>query len=585
MEKALANRVHLPDVRPKRAAVSRRSSDRGVPPQNGGAPKKQGTTLTRRTEVNLIDDQLMTPTRRHLLAGSAAIAVSGMPYIGPARGQSAAPLRFIPSTPLPSLDPIVATSYNIRNHGYLVYDTLFATDEKFQIKPQMVQAWETSADDLKWTFQLRGGLLFHDNTPVRAQDCIASIRRWSARDAYGQTMAAFVEGYEAVDARTFAIRLKRPFPQMTAALGKLSSNVPFIMPERIASTDAMRPISDPIGSGPYRFVTAQWVPGQNSVYERFAGYRPREEAPSWAAGGKVAKINRIEWLTLTEPSAAVNAITQGEADWLEQAPVDLLPVLKRDRNVTIENVPLGLVMLMRFNHLQPPFNNPKVRQAVVMAMKQEDHMQAVVGNAEYYTEAKTFFTKGSPMSTGRGGAEAMRGDIERARQMLAESGYKGEKVVLLAPADQPIAYNQSLITQAMLAQLGMNLEFISTDWASFIGRRGNRGLPDQGGWSLFHTQWSGADLLNPALNPLIRGNGAPAWFGWPTDPDIEMLRDRWLATNDEAQQKEIAAEIESQAFQSLPYAPCGQIAQPMAMRKSLTGFINSPAQFFWNLEK
>jgi peptide/nickel transport system substrate-binding protein len=527
----------------------------------------------------------MSLTRRHLLAGGAAIATAGMPYIGPARAQSAAPLRFIPSTPLPSLDPIVATSYVIRNHGYLIYDTLFATDENFQIKPQMVQHWESAPDGLKWTFQLRDGLVFHDNTPVRAQDCIASIRRWSARDAFGQTFATFVDGYDVVDARSFVIRLKKPFPQITAALGKLSSNVPFMMPERVAMTDPARNITEAIGSGPWRFQTTQWVPGQNAIYERFAGYKPREEAPSWAAGGKLAKIDRIEWVALTEPAAAVGAMIQGEVDWYEQPPVDLLPVLKRDRNIAIQNVPLGLILLMRFNHTQPPFNNPKVRQAVMMAMKQEDYMQSVVGSPEYYQEAKTFFTPGSPMSTGAGGAEAMRADITRARAMLKEAGYNNEKVVLLAPADQPIAYNQSLVTQELLKNLGMNVELISTDWASFIGRRANRGAPDAGGWSVFHTLWSGADVLNPALHPLIRSNGAAAWFGWPNDPEIESLRDQWIASDDLNTQKALAARIERRAFETVPYAPAGLVQQPMAYRKNLTGMVLSPVQFFWNMEK
>jgi peptide/nickel transport system substrate-binding protein len=529
----------------------------------------------------------MSLHRRTLLSGAAALAGSGLAAPWTARAQSGAKstLRFIPSTPLPSLDPIVATSYVIRNHGYLIYDTLFATDANFGIKPQMVSDWQTSPDELTWTFHLRDGLTFHDGAPVEAKDCIASINRWSKRDTYGQTLATFIEGFSAGDARTFSIRLKRPFPSMTAALGKLSSNVPFIMPERVASGDPSKPLTDPTGSGPWRFEAGQWVPGQNAIYTRFAGYKPREEAPSWAAGGKVAKIDRIEWLAITEPAAAVGAMTRGEVDWYEQPPIDLLPVLKQKGNITIQNVPLGLILLMRFNQLQPPFNNPGIRRAVLMAMKQDDYMQAVVGDPEYYKEAKTFFTPGSPMSTGAGGAAAMQANLERGKAMLKEAGYKNEKVVLLAPADQPIAYNQSLVTQELLTKLGMNVDFVSTDWGSFIGRRGNRNAPDQGGWSVFHTLWSGADTLNPALHPLIRANGAAAWFGWPDDPTLETLRNEWIATADFARQKEIAARIEERAFEVVPYAPAGLVQQPMAYQSNLKGMVVSPVQFFWNLEK
>jgi peptide/nickel transport system substrate-binding protein len=527
----------------------------------------------------------MSIDRRTALKGAGALAASAF-LSKTAFSQSAgAALRFIPSTPLPSLDPITATSYVIRNHGYLIYDTLFATDANFQIKPQMVEAWETAPDGLKWTFRLRDGLVFHDDQPVTSKDCIASIARWSKRDAFGQTFATFVEGYQVIDQRTFSIALKKPFPMMTAALGKLSSNVPFIMPERVALTDHLKNISEPIGSGPWRFMDKQWVPGQNAIYERFAAYKPREEAPSWAAGGKVAKINRIEWVALTEPGAAVGALTKGEVDWYEQPPVDLLPVLKANKDVTIENVPLGLFLLMRFNQMQPPFNNPAIRRAVMMAVNQTDYMEAVVGDAAYYKEAKTFLTPGAPMSTGAGGAEAMQGNLEKAKAMLKEAGYKGEKVVLLAPADQPIAYQQCMVTEDLFKKLGINSELVATDWASFIGRRANRGLPEQGGWSCFHTLWSCADTLNPALHPLIRANGGSAWFGWPDDPQIESLRDQWIAEPDLGKQKEIAASLERRAFEFVPYVPAGLVQQPMAYRKSLTGMVLSPVQFFWNMEK
>ena len=521
----------------------------------------------------------MSVSRRAFVGGAVVGAALG----GRVHAQ-AAPLRFIPSTPLPALDPITATSYVIRNHGYLIYDTLFATDAGFQIRPQMVEAWETAPDGLRWTFRLRGGLVFHDGQPVRPADCIASIRRWSARDAFGQTLATAVEGYDAVDARTFAIRLRRPFPQMLDALGKLSSNVLFIMPERIASTDPLRPITDTTGSGPWRFLADGWVPGQNALYERFPGYVPRDEAVSWAAGGKVAKINRIEWVALTEAAAAAGALQRGEVDWYEQPPVDLLPLLKRDRNIVVQDVPLGTILLMRFNQVQPPFNDVRVRRAVMMAVNQTDYMQAVVGSPDYYRECKSFFTCGTPLSSGAG-SEAVGGGLQRAQAMLRESGYAGERIVLLAAADQPLAYNQCLVTQDLLKQLGMNVDLVTTDWATFVGRRNNRGTPEQGGWSLFHTLWSGADVTNPALHPLLRTNGAAAWLGWPEDQGIEALRDEWLGTSDPVHQRTLAERIERRAFEVVPYVPTGLIQQPMAYRRSLTGMIAAPVQFFWNIEK
>src|SRR6476620_9317050 len=147
-------------------------------------------------------------------------------------------LKFIPQADLRILDPIATTAYITRNHGYMVYDTLFAIDDKFAVKPQMVDKWEVAKDGLTYTFTLRDGLRFHDGQPVKSADCIASIDRWAKRDALGQKLAEATESWKAVDDKTFTLKLKRPFPLVLEALAKPSSNVPCIMPERIAKTDA-----------------------------------------------------------------------------------------------------------------------------------------------------------------------------------------------------------------------------------------------------------------------------------------------------------------------------------------------------------
>ena len=494
-------------------------------------------------------------------------------------------LRFIPHSNLPAIDPVATTGYVVRNHGYLVYDTLFATDANFKIQPQMVEKWSTSPDGLRWEFTLREGMKFHDGTPVRGADAAASIRRWSARDSFGQTMAGAIAGYDIVNDLTFAIRLTRPFPLMIDALGKLSSQVPFIMPERIANTDPATPIQDATGSGPFRFVRDQWVPGQRAVYERFADYMPRNEPPSWAAGGKVVKVDRVEWRIIPDGAVAAAALAQGEVDWYEQPLFDLLPQLARNRDIEVAQIdPMGSVAMLRFNHLQPPFDNLKVRQAVQMAVNQSDYLQAIVGNKEYYRECKSHFPCGTPLSSDTGAA-AQAGNFDRARAMLRDSGYKGEKVVIISPTDIPTNHVQSLVTEDLLKRLGMNVELVATDWGSVLARRNNRTPADQGGWSIFHTWWVGPDLVNPALHAPLRGHGAAAWAGWPTDPTGEALRDRWLAASAQADQVALARQIQANAFEQVPYVTVGQFQQPTAFRRNVTGIVISPVPFFWNVDK
>src|SRR5438552_2369405 len=248
-------------------------------------------------------------SRSHFLTAAIALLALASTLGSPvalAQGQKV--LKFIPQADLRILDPIATTAYITRNHGYMVYDTLFAIDDKFQVKEQMVGKHEMSKDGLTYTFTLRDGLKFHDGAPVRSADCIASIERWSKRDALGQKLAEATESWTAVDDKTFQLKLKTPFPLTLDALAKPSSNVPFIMPERIAKTDPFKNLEDPIGSGPFKMVKSEWVPGNKVVYVKNTDYVPRNEAPSWASGGKVAKGDRVEWIYIPDSATAAAAL-------------------------------------------------------------------------------------------------------------------------------------------------------------------------------------------------------------------------------------------------------------------------------------
>jgi peptide/nickel transport system substrate-binding protein len=518
---------------------------------------------------------------------AAAVAMTAVLAPQDASAQSSGKtLKFIPQADLRVLDPIWTTAYITRNHGYMVYDTLFALDEKFQVQPQMVDSWKVSDDKLTYTFTLRDGLKFHDGQPVRSADCIASIARWSKRDAFGQKTADMIASMDAVDDKTFTIKVKQPYSLLIESLGKLSSNVPFVMPERIAKTDPFQQISDPIGSGPFKFVKEEWVPGNKAVYVKNADYVPRKEAPSWAAGGKVVKVDRVEWLYIPDPATASAAMTAGEADIWEQLHPDMVPVLARSRDITVASIdPLGSMGVLRFNHLLPPFNNEKMRQAMLYLVDQKDYMTGVAGEEKYWKVCMSFFTCGTPMAS-EAGAEPMKGkrDIAKAKQLIQESGYKGEKVVVLSATDQPIVHSQALITAELLRQAGVNVDLHANDWGTLITRRTSKEPIDKGGWNIFHTWLVGPDVTSPALNFAARGNGAGGWFGWATDAKLEQLRNEWFVADGGAQKK-IAETFQQQAFTSVPYVPTGQFVIPTAYRKNIQGLIVAPVAFLWNVEK
>ena len=527
--------------------------------------------------------------RRHFFgAALLAFAATLAPLPASAQGTPKT-LRFIPQADLRSIDPIWTTAYVSRNFGYLVFDTLFALDKDLKPQPQMVDSWTASDDKLIYKFTLRDGLKWHDGQPVRAADCIASIERWAKRDQFGQKMMEAVGNISANDDKTFTIRLKSPFPLMLNALGKLSSNVPFMMPEPLAKTDAFHQIPEAIGSGPFKFVKEEWVPGNKAVFVKNTDYVPRKEPPSLAAGGKVAKVDRVEWLYIPDTATAAAALNAGEADWYEQPPQDILPAFASNKDVSVAITdPFGSIGVLRFNHLFPPFDNPKMREAVLNLVDQKDYMRAVAGDEKYWKScAAIFVCGGTPFESTAGADALLKGpNIEKAKALIKEAGYKGERIVLLSATDQPIVQNQALVTRDRLTAAGLNIDMQANDWGTLITRRASKEPIDKGGWNLFHTWTAAPDMLSPALNIPLRSNGDKAWFGWPSDPTLEELVDAWFKAPDTATQKKLADEIQVEAFtKEVPYVPTGQFVIPTAYRKNLQGIIVAPVAFLWNVEK
>jgi len=521
-------------------------------------------------------------------AAAAAFLAYFVPSIGWAQSAPQKTMRFIPQADLRSIDPIWTTAYVTRNFGYLVFDTLFALDKDFKPQPQMVDRWTASDDKLTYSFVLRDGLKWHDGQPVRAADCIASIERWGKRDTLGQKLMEAVAEMRPVDDKTFTIKLKSSFPLILDALGKLSSNVPFMMPERLAKTDAYQQIPEAIGSGPFKFVKEEWEPGHKAVFVKNADYMPREEAPSFASGGKVAKVDRVEWLYIPDTSTAAAALNAGEADWYEQPPADLVPLFAASKDITVTTVdPLGNHGILRFNHIQPPFNNLKLREAVLNLVDQKDYMGAAAGDPKYWKTCAALFGCGTPFETNAGADALLKGpNPAKAKQLIQESGYKGEKIVLLSATDQSIVHGQALVTLEALRKAGLNVELQANDWGTLITRRTSKEPVEKGGWSIFHTWTSAPDFFSPAVNIPVRGSGEKAWFGWPTDAKTEALVDDWFKAQELATQKKLAADIQVEAYTNdVPYVPTGQFVVPTAYRKNLEGIIIAPVVFLWNVEK
>jgi peptide/nickel transport system substrate-binding protein len=526
--------------------------------------------------------------RRSFLAGAAA-ATAATQQRARAQTTKARVLRYVPQSDVTVIDPVLTTAYITRYHATMVWDQLYGIDSNLQPQPQMVAGHTLEDDGKLWTFTLRDNLRFTDNEPVRGRDCIASIKRWAARDPMGQALLERVAEMTAPDDRRFTIRLTRPFSLVLNCLSKIGPPALMVMPERLANTDPFKSIPEVIGSGPFRFVTEERVVGSKVVYARNTGYMPRPNGTSdWFAGPKIVNFDRVEWTIMPDPATAAAALQNNEIDWWENPPNDLLPMLDRSPNLRTEATsPLGSIGTAVLNHLYPPFDKPAVRRVLLQAMSQADFMTAAAGtDPKMWRDGIGIFTPGTPMAS-TAGMQAISGpkpDMNTLAKAMRDAGYQDERIVLMSASDQVAQAAQCNVAMDLMQKLGMQVDLVAMDWGTVVQRRASKEPPAKGGWNMFITGWSGLDMTTPITNQTLRANGPKAWFGWPDLPPVQSLIDSWLEAPDLPAQQKIAAELQAKALDLVPYLPTGQIFSRTACQNDITGII--PGQFvFWNVRR
>lgn len=516
--------------------------------------------------------------RRTTMVGGAALAAASL--IRPREARAAKGLTVVLESEVTILDPHYITATITRTFGLHVFDMLFAMNEKGEIKPQMVESWETSGDKLGWTFVLRDGLKFHDGAPVTAADCVASLKRWAARDALGKMLMAAATSLEATDAKTFKIALKEPFPLMLEVLGKPNAPLPVIMPARIAATPADQRIPEPIGSGPFRFVKDQWRPGNSMLLERNPDYVPRKEAPDFLAGGKNVKIDQLTLRVMPDQSTGANALIAGEIDYMQYLPFDMLPILEKEK--AIKMVGLGGIHQFqgnfRLNHAAPPFDNPAVRK-VLWKLVDQDATLTAIGVPERYRAKScgSFWMCDTPLSTDAG-ASVNKFDLAAAKAELAASGYKGEPVIILEVAGSISQTASRLLVQNM-KDVGFTVDQQPRDWSTVLARRAKKD-----NWSMFPVYSNGTDMFSPLTHFYVAStcNDFP---GWSCDNRIPALMKGFAQAGTLEERKRIAAEIQIVAYELVPSIMWGQFTIPAGYRTDLKNLIQSDYPMFWEVEK
>ncbi|WP_313623502.1 ABC transporter substrate-binding protein [Achromobacter sp.] len=512
----------------------------------------------------------------------AALAFAAAMAWAPAQAET---LTVVMASKLTVLDPVLTASHQTRNHAYMIYDTLLATDANNKVQPQMADKWEISPDGKTYTFTLRDGLKWHDGTPVKAEDCVASIQRWAQSDKTGRQLMPLVASMDVVDDKTFKIVLNAP-ADVLAALGKPSGLPSFMMPKRVAQTPVAQAITDYTGSGPFKFVQKEFQPGVKTVYEKNTDYVPRKEAPSWTAGGKVVNVDRVEWVAMADPMTTVNALLGGEVDYIETVPFDLVPMVKSSPDLTLRVLDkMGYQPMYRFNQLHAPFNNKLVRQAAMYAVGQDDILKAQVGDPEFFKTCGAVFGCDLPYSSNTRADMIVPSNIEKAKALLKEAKYDGAPVVILHATDIAMASAIPVVMAQQLRQAGFNVQLQAMDFMTMLSRRANRDVPAKGGWSIFVTTWHVSEIMDPLRNYGVSANGEKAWFGWPTVPQVESLRDKFLVAATEPERKQIADQLQDVMLDEGVAITLGQIETAAAYSKKLSGVLDSPAPVFWNIKK
>jgi len=515
-----------------------------------------------------------------------AMLVGGALAFG-ACAQAESVLRVVPQSDLKILDPIWTTAFITRDYGYAVYDTLFGVDVKGKVHPQMVGDYKSSEDGKVWTFTLRDGLAFHDGKPVTSEDVIQSVKRWGQRDALGQRMMAALDTFTAKDDKTFVMTFRTPFRMVLEALSKPSSNPPFIMPKAVAETPADQQIKGTIGSGPFIFKADEYRPGERIVFVKNTKYVPRQEPADGTAGGKVVKVDRMEWVVQNDPQTAANALAAGEVDMIEFMPPEQYKALQDNPKIVLDTqVPAGSYAL-HLNRLVPPFNNTKIAQAAFMAINQEALMRAGLNHKELYNTNTSIYPSGSMYHSTKGTSYFTgKPQFEKAKALLKEAGYKGEPIVLMNPSTFPVLNKFPSVMAALLRQAGFTVDLQSMDWPTLVTRRAMKTPADQGGWNAFITGWFYADNFNPAYYAPMTGNGEKGWFGWTTDDKLEQLKTEFMNAGTDDERQKAAAAIQERVYDAAVFAPIGEYKPLTAYRKeAVTGLIKSPVQVYWGLAK
>lgn len=469
----------------------------------------------------------------------------------------------------PTIDPHSSTTTLTFVVGYHVFEGLYTLDEEFKPIPMLAQDLpKISEDNLTYIIKLRSGLKFHNGNPVTASDVVASLNRWGKMNSYGKTFYQNVEDIKVLDEETLELKLTEPNGTTLLNLSMLNGGA-FIYPKELVEKYPDTPLQEFIGTGPFEFV--EWKPNQYIKLVRFEDYQPVDFPANGFGGEKIAYVDELRFIPISDEMVRVTSVEGGEYDFADFIPVDEYERLKNIPDIeAVASAPRAW-FAFNFNKRAGIMSDVKMRQAFLAALDMDPILAAGYGDEAFWRVDPSIMLKEQFWWSDVGKEKYDQGDIEKAKQLLEEAGYKGEAIVLMSG---PLEYNLSLAAKNQLEKAGFNIDLQSMEWATLAERRNNPEL-----WDIYST---GVTFrADPTMMVVLN----PTFAGWWESPELLDLMNKLGKETDGEKRYQLMEQVQELFYREVPTVKVGDYANLRIFTKKLKNYQNMNEMFFWNVWK
>lgn len=498
---------------------------------------------------------------------------SGESAAGPVEGGT---LNVAFSADPDTIDWMSTGASSTRDVGWHIFESLFALDKDYQIKPMIAEGYDVSEDQKTYTIKLRKDVNFHDGSTVTSEDVVASIERWRKISSVGKIASEYIESVKTIDESTVEIKLTEVYNSLMADVAAPKSALA-IIPAEIATEAGEKPLTPEqlIGTGPYSF--EKWERGKEIVLTKFETYSAREET-DWGGltGKKTAYFDEIKFLIVKDPQVMINGIKTGIYDYAQSIPADLYEVLESDQKIKPISYINGYTVLTP-DKSEAPFNDLKVRQAINHALDKKVIAESTYGNKDFYSlDGALFDPSQKELYSEKGNDQYLAYDKEKAKQLLKESSYNGEQITIMYSSNTEAYKRTSQVVEQQLEEVGFVVELVPLEWATYLEK-----WSDPANWDAVIVGWSTRFSPNE-LGMLSMDTSSSGWYN---SERWGGLLNNWNLVQDGEERKEILGEMNQTVYDELPFIKLSNVTSLDISSAKIPEYNIWVGPRFWNTWK